>query len=82
MQPLLPRPHGALSVAPVARKWAQLLGCRHTRQPMRLLGLERSWLRSLLPLEPHGPLVHQLPLQQALEALLQHPLQPLPAAGV
>lgn len=49
---------------------------------MRLLGLERSWLRSLLPLEPHGPLVHQLPLQQALEALLQHPLQPLPAAGV
>lgn len=49
---------------------------------MRLLGLERSWLRSLLPLEPHGPLVHQLPLQQASEALLQHPLQPLPAAGV
>lgn len=80
MQLLLPRAHDALSVAPVARKWARLLDCRHMRQPTQLLGLERSWLRSLQPPGPHGPLAHRLPPQQPLQALLLQPLQPLPDA--
>lgn len=42
VQLLLPRPHGALSVGPVARKWALLLACRHTKLPMLLQVLERS----------------------------------------
>lgn len=80
---LLPRPHGALSAAPVARKWALLLACRHMKLPTLPQVLERSWLRSLRLPGPQGPLAHQLlPLQQPLAVQPLLPLQPLPGAGV
>lgn len=82
VQLLLLKPHDALSVGLVARKWAQLLGSRHMRQPMQLLGLERSWLRSPQLLGPQEPLAHQLlPPQQPSEVLPPQPPQPLHDAG-
>lgn len=82
VQQLLPKPHSALSVGPVARKWAQLHGCRHMKQLMQLLVLERSWLRSPQLLGPREPLAHQsLPPHQPLEVLPPQPLQLLLDAG-